>query len=59
MALKYFTPSNHREHSRNYYKSLLKLANEQNSHKAAQLTKKVMSESVNLWQMAVEPDGEL
>jgi GntR family negative regulator for fad regulon and positive regulator of fabA len=59
VALKYFTVPNHREHSRNYYNSLLKLAKDQKSLEAAQLTEQVMSESIELWQTVAEMEGEI
>jgi GntR family negative regulator for fad regulon and positive regulator of fabA len=58
VALQYFTIPNHREHSRSYYQSLSELAKEHKSLEAAQLTQQVMSESIELWRMVTDMEGE-
>lgn len=57
MALKYFSLTNHREHSKFFYQSLLSTAIEQDSKIAARLTERVMTESLDLWQSVFESEG--
>ena len=56
MALKYFSVSSHRHHSAEFYQCLLKTAEEHNAQEAAQITKRVMEESIHLWQDMKEMD---
>jgi len=51
-ALKYFALPESRAHSRQFYRELLTSTKEKNVEKAEQITRRVMQDSMQLWEMA-------
>ena len=59
VGIPYFSHTKTRLHSRKFYASLFKLANEENSKETGELTLKVMSESVALWDEIMSKESSI